>query len=76
MSVVNLDKAQRKLQGMMKGIGLKNARIENINKVTFEGKDGKTFVVFDARVWKLDLAGNLAYQVRGDILVDLEEYFK
>jgi hypothetical protein len=51
-------------------------RIDNITKVTFEDKDGKTFVLHDARVWKINFAGNLAYQVRGDILIDLEEYFK
>lgn len=75
MTLVNIDAAQKKLKGVMKNIGLKNERIEKITKVTFESADGKTFVVHNARVWKLDLAGNLAYQVRGDLLIDLTEYF-
>jgi NACalpha-BTF3-like transcription factor len=51
-------------------------RIENITKVTFEGKDGKTFVLDGARVWKIKALGNTVYQVHGENSVDLVEYFK
>lgn len=50
-------------------------RLENITKVTFETSSGKTFTFFDARVWKLNFMGNLAYQIRGEY-PDLEEMLK
>lgn len=72
--MTDLEKVSRKLKQVMGKLPLQNTRIENIVKVVFEGADGKRFTVDNARVWKIDLAGNLAYQVQGDI-PDLVEYF-
>lgn len=68
--MVDMEKIRRQMAKVK--LPVNNERLEHINKVTFETTDGRTFTFFEARVWKMDFAGNLAYQIRGEY-PDLEQ---
>jgi NACalpha-BTF3-like transcription factor len=65
---LNVERLKKQLSGSAAAIAkaVPNTRLDHITKVTFETDDGRTFTFFSARVWKLNLAGNFAYQIRGD----------
>jgi len=57
-----------------------NQLIDHIKKVTFETEDGRTFTLFNTRVWKIWIPGykeSMTYQIRGESMngavIDLEE---
>ena len=61
-----MDRLVKQAQSAMGKLPLSSKRLNQIKKVTFETEDGRTFTFAEARVWKLDLSGNLAYQIRGN----------
>jgi NACalpha-BTF3-like transcription factor len=63
---------QQQAKAAMGKLPLTTKRLSQITKITFETADGRSFTMPEARIWKLNLSGNLAYQIRGNV-PDLEE---
>jgi NACalpha-BTF3-like transcription factor len=53
-------------QEQLQKLPLAQKKLDNIDKVIFVTKDGRQFAFFNPRVWRLNMAGNIAYQIRGD----------
>ena len=70
--VFNLARMQNQIKSAMDKLPVNSKRLHQITKITFETEDGRSYVFPAARIWKINLSGNLAYQIRGNY-PDLDE---
>lgn len=57
----------KKMQAMMKQLGLKQEEVEGVQRVVIEKDDGSRIIIDNANVQRIEMSGNVSWQVVGDV---------
>ena len=64
----------KQMQAMMKQMGIKQEEID-ASKVTIEKNDGGKIIINDPSIQKINMQGNVSFQISGDISEETAELF-